>query len=122
MVHQLTTALSHDLWAQADPVAFLPYITRDPLRGSFPKPVLHAVGWLDQKSPNLFSDVAARDLGLASAEGSFRTGLVGIPDATGPLESAHVMYATAIDVDDPAHAPFVPPLTNQTQPAGIKKE
>ncbi|MDJ0865795.1 MAG: hypothetical protein QNK03_06780 [Myxococcota bacterium] len=119
MTHALVIALSHDLWAQVDPVAWQRHLTRDPLPGSRTKPVLLAVGRLDQKSPNWFSDVAARDLGLASLEGSIRAGLVDVPDAAGPLESAYMAYWTALDPDDPAHAPYLPPLANLTAEATV---
>ncbi len=116
MTHLLVTSISHDLWAQVDPVAYLRHLRADPLDGVTTKPVLHVAGWLDQKSPNIFSDVASRDLALESLAGSFRTGLVGIPDLPGPLESAYVSYWTALDVDDPAHFDYLPPLANRTAP------
>ena len=114
MTHALSIALAHDQWAQADPVAYMRHVTRDPLPGSHPKDVLLSIGLHDQKSPNIFSDIAARDLRIPSLDGSFRSGLVGIPDVSGPLSSAYVAYWTALDVDDGSHAEFIPPLANRT--------
>ncbi len=114
MTHAISQAISHDLWAEADPVAYLRHLRGDPLPGTDGVEVLLSVGSLDQKAPNLFSDVAARDLGLSSLEGSFRTNLLGIPDVPGPLASAYVAFSPSLDADDPDHAPYLPPLENRT--------
>jgi hypothetical protein len=114
MTHAITVALANDLWAQADPIAYQRHLTSDLLPGASPTSVLLPIGSLDQKSPNIFSDVAARDLGLGNLEGSFRSGLVGIPDEAGPLDDAYVTYKTGIDADDPDHEPYLPPLSNTT--------
>ena len=47
-------------------------------------------------------------------EGSALRGVAGIPDSVGPQSSAVVVYDTgSFDVTNPAHARFIPPLTNR---------
>ena len=60
-----------------------------------------------------FPDVAASDLGLSSLEGSFRKGLIGIPDVPGPLDSACVAFSPSLEAEEPAYAPRLPPLENR---------
>jgi len=61
----------------------------------------------------------ARSLGVPNDEGSILQGLEGIPDVTGPQDSALVIYDTgSFDLWTPAHAPFIPPLANLI-PSGV---
>jgi hypothetical protein len=76
--------------------------------------MLVTVAWLDQQVANLGSQLLGRTLRLGTLEGSLQRGLVGMPDTTGPQESAYVVYDTAsFDLANPAHAPFIPPLVNR---------
>lgn len=107
--------LLHELWVSAEPAGYARHITSDPLPGSGePKRILMTPAWLDKQVSNQCTEIGARTLGLPNlAPGSLQRGLQGIPDQAGPLDSAYVMYDTgSFDLFNPAHAPFIPPLSN----------
>ena len=111
----LGLGLLHELWVGGEPAGYARHITGDPLPGSgTAKRILMTPAWLDKQVSNQCTEIAARTLGLANlAPGSLQRGLVGIPDVAGPLDSAYVMYDTgAFDLFNPAHAPFIPALSN----------
>lgn len=112
----LGLGLLHELWVGGEPAGYARHITSDPLPGSGdPKRILMTPAWLDKQVSNQCTEIAARTLQLPNlAPGSLQRGLQGIPDLAGPLESAYVMYDSgAFDLFNPAHAPFIPPLSNQ---------
>ncbi len=108
--------LLHEVWVSAEPAGFTRHITSDPLPGSGgAKRILMTPAWLDKQVSNQCTEIAARTLGLTNlTPGSLQRGLVGIPDATGPLDSAYVMYDTgSFDIFNEEHEPFIPPLSNR---------
>ncbi len=111
----LGISLIGQLWVRGESAGYARHITRDPFPGTNPKRVLMTEAWLDQQVSNLGTEIAARTLGLPNLKrGSLVSGQVGIPDRSGPLASALVVYDTgSFDLDDPEDAPFVPPLANQ---------
>jgi hypothetical protein len=116
----LMLALQHELFVRGEPAGYLTHVTADPLPGSgAPKRVLMVPAWLDKQVPNICTEATARTLGLANLEGSIQQGLVGIPDAAGPLASALQTWDLgAFDLFDPADAPLIPPLANLI-PSGV---
>ena len=116
--------MAFELWDSAEPTGYLRHVTRDPLPGSGdPKKVLMTVARFDGIVPNEASEITARVLGLPNlhdAAGSTVSGLPGIVDLPGPLGPDDADFSGALiyydlgmyDLDDPAHAPFVPPLAN----------
>jgi hypothetical protein len=109
--------LNHELWVRGEPAGYANHVTGEPLRplrGSPPKQVLVTVAWLDQQVSNLGSQLLGRTLRLGTLEGSLQRGLAGMPDTTGPQDSAYVVYDTgSYDVDNAAHRPYIPPLGNR---------
>ena len=108
--------LTHELWAQAEPVSIVHHVTADPYPGSgAAKRVLYTAAWLDHQVSNTCTEIAARTMGLPVLEGSYQQSLEGMPDVAGPVDSALVFHHVGqLDILDPAHAPYVPPLTNDT--------
>ena len=108
--------LNHELWVRGEPAGYANHVTGRPLRplpGSIPKQMLVTVALLDQQVSNLGSQLLGRTLRLGTLEGSVMRGLAGMPDLTGPQDSAYVVYDTgSFDVANPAHRPFIPPLRN----------
>jgi hypothetical protein len=111
----LGIGLNQELWAAGEPSGYARHITSDPLPGSGdPKRILMTPAWLDKQVSNQCTEIAARTLQLPNlVPASLQRELQGIPDREGPLDSAYVMYDTgAFDLFDPAHQPFIPPLSN----------
>ena len=109
----LTLSLASEFLSRALADGYVTHITSNPLPGTNAKSVLLTMAWLDQSTPNLVTEIAARTLGLPNLGGSLRTNLPQIPDRPGPLSSAFVIYDTgAFDPDNPAHVPFIPPLAD----------
>jgi hypothetical protein len=106
--------LLHELWVSAEPAGIVTHVTSDPLAGSGPaKKLFMSVAWLDKQVSNQCTEVAARSLGLPNLEGSLQAELQQIPDVTGPVDSAYVMYDSgAFDLFNPLHQPHIPPLAN----------
>jgi hypothetical protein len=107
--------LLHELWVSAEPAGVATHVTANPLPGSgTAKKLLMSVAWLDKQVSNQCTEVAARTMGLPNLEGSLQEELQQIPDVTGPVDSAYVMYDSgAFDLFNPLHAPHIPPLTNE---------
>jgi pimeloyl-ACP methyl ester carboxylesterase len=118
MKQALLLGLLHEQWVRGEPAGYATHITNNPLPGTNAKHILMMSAFVDQQVSNQGTEIAARTLGLPSLEGSFQNNLVQIPDMPGPLPSALVMYNTgSFDLNNPAHAPFIPPLANlQAQP------
>ena len=75
---------------------------------------LYWPAWLDKQVSNQCTEAAVRSLGIPNLTGSLVEGLVDIPDVTGPVDSASVMWDTgSFDIFDPAQEPDIPPLSNQ---------
>lgn len=112
--------LTHEFWASADPLSVIGRILDAPLPGSGDaKKVLYLEAWLDKQVSNQCTEIAARSMGLPNLVGSMRAGMPGIPDVAGPVDSAYVSWGLGeLDILDPAHAPFIPPLANQI-PSGV---
>jgi hypothetical protein len=111
--HALLTSLAHELLVRADGAGYASHVTDAPLPGVNRKNVLLTMSWLDQYSANLTTEIAARSMGLPSLDGSLWSGVPQIADRPGPLSSAFVVYDSgAFDLNDPAHAAFIPPLAN----------
>jgi hypothetical protein len=108
----LLTGLAHELWVRGESAGYATHITSDPLPGSSAKKILMTVAWLDQQVSNQASEITARTLGLANLQpGSLVSGLPEIPDQSGPLTSAYIVYDTAtFSLADPG--PWIPPLAN----------
>jgi hypothetical protein len=105
MEYALFLDLLHELWVSAEPAGYATHITSDPLPGSgTAKKVFMSVAWLDKQVSNQCTEIAARTMGLSNLEGSLQSGLQEIPDVTGPVDSAYVMYDSgAFDLFNPAH-------------------
>lgn len=106
--------LLHELWSSAEPVSVVHHITSDPLPGSgSAKQILYTAAWLDNQVANICTEIAARTMQLPVAEGSIQRSMVQMTDATGATPSALVFHHLGeLDILDPAHAPFIPPLAN----------
>ncbi len=109
--------LNQDIWVRGEPSGYATHIT-GPLRTRLPgvsrKQMLVTAALYDQQVSNLGSLLLARTLRLPMLEGSVLRGVAGIPDTFGPQFSALVVYDTgSFDVTNPAHLPFIPPLTNR---------
>jgi hypothetical protein len=120
--------LTHELWAQAEPVGVVHRVTTDPFPGSgAAKRVLYTAAWLDNQVSNTCTEIAARTMGLPVIEGSYQQALQGMPDVPGPVPSALVFHHLGqLDILNPEHAPHIPPLTNDVasgdcDPHGIPK-
>ena len=111
----LGLALVTDLWASAEPVGTVNHVTSDPLPGSGEaKQLFYSAAWLDKSVPNVCTEIAARSLDLPVLAGSIQQGLQQMPDVEGPVPSALVFHdAGELDILNPAHQAFLPPLGNQ---------
>jgi hypothetical protein len=120
MQFALLIDLVHELWVSAEPAGYATHITSDPLPGSgSAKHILYMEGWLDKQVSNQCTEAAARTMQLPNLVGSLQEDLQDIPDLAGPLDSAYVIYDTgAFDLFNPAHQPFIPPLSNII-PSGV---
>ncbi len=109
-------AFLHEQWVVAEPAGTVRHVTgrvEAPLPGSPAKKLLLTAAWLDKQVSNQASEIAARSLGLANAEGSLVRGLLGIDDAAAGAESGYLVYdAGSFDVFDPAFDPVIPALAN----------
>ena len=109
----LTIGLLGETWVRGEPAGYATHITGDPLPRTNRKNILMGVALYDQQVHNLGSQIAGATLGLRNVEGSVLQDLPGIPDVRGPQRSGYVVYDTgSFDPANPAHAPFIPPLTN----------
>ncbi|RIL07305.1 MAG: hypothetical protein DCC71_03635 [Proteobacteria bacterium] len=109
----------HEIWVRGESAGYANHITGwplAPLPGTNPKQVHLTPGRYDSVVPPLGAQIAAATMGVENLEGSVETDLPLVPDAPGPLASAHVLYDTGSYVlgEDDA---FIPPLAN-TPPAG----
>jgi hypothetical protein len=113
MAQAILLSLAHEIWVRGEPAGYATHVTQDPLPGSLPKRILMTVALHDQQVSNLGSLLAGRTLRLPNLRGSALSGLPGLPDAEGPLDSAFVLYDTgSFDPAIPEHRPFIPPPAN----------
>jgi hypothetical protein len=109
----LGLSIIHELWVRGESASLATHVTRNPLPGTNAKKILLTEAFLDQQVSNQGTEIEARTLGLPQLVGSLLPGVAEVPDEAGPLDSAWVVYDTgSFDLDDPAHAPFIPPLAN----------
>jgi hypothetical protein len=99
-------------------VSVVHHVTSDPYPGSGnAKHVLYTAAWLDHQVSNTCTEIAARTMGLPVLAGSYQQSLQGMPDVAGPVDSALVFHHLGlIDILNPAHEDYVPPLTNAVAP------
>jgi hypothetical protein len=108
----LLLGLTHELWVRGESAGYATHITSNPLPGTAAKNILMTAAWLDQQVTNQGSEITARTLNLSNlVPGSLVSGMPQIPDQSGPLSSAYVMYDTAtFELSQPG--PWIPPLAN----------
>jgi hypothetical protein len=104
-----------EIWARGESVGYANHVTGaplPPLPGTNAKHVLLTPGRFDPVVPPLGAQVAAATLEIPNLVGSVETDLPLVPDVSGPLLSAHVLYDTGGYVlgEDDA---FIPPLENR---------
>lgn len=116
----LTLSLNHEVWVRSEPAGYARHITSDPLPGSKPKKILLTAAWLDKQVSNQATEILARTLGIPNLDGSVQQGFPGIPDVSGPVDSAMVIYDQgSYDIFDVAYyaiqgsGPLIPPLANR---------
>jgi hypothetical protein len=110
----VTIGLLGETWVRGEPAGYATHITGTPLPRTNRKNILMGVALYDQQVSNLGSQIVGATLGLRNVEGSAVQDLPGIPDVNGAQRSGYVVYDTgSFDPDDPAHAPFIPPLSNE---------
>ena len=117
MAQHILLEASGSLWVRGEPAGYVGHIsgnTLPPLPGVPPKQMLVTSALYDQQVSNLGSQLLARSLRIPMLEGSILTGLPGIPDVVGPQPAGWIVYDTgALDITNPAHLPFIPPLGNE---------
>lgn len=111
--------LQGDLWARGEPVGYVNHVTGNrlsPLPDTPAKQMLVTAALHDQQVANLASQALGSSLGVGVHEGSAMKGLAGMPDTTGPQDSAYIVYDTAaFDLSDPVQqaSGIIPPLVNR---------
>jgi hypothetical protein len=103
-----------ELWTQGEPAGYAHHITGNtlpPLPGTPAKQVLMTVALFDQQVSTLGAQIAAATLGLPNLVGSVNADLPLVPDASGPLPGAHVLWDTGSYVVGEDDA-LIPPLAN----------
>jgi hypothetical protein len=109
----LTIRLMADLFTPGDVAGYATHVTANSLPATNIKNVLVTMSLGDQAVSTLAAEWLARTMGIPSLEGSVLRELPQIPDRPGPLASALMIYDIgAFNPDDPAQAPFLPPLEN----------
>ena len=109
----LAGRLLNDLLAPGDVSGYATHITADPLPETNTKNVLVEMSLGDQEVSTLSVEWLARTMGIPSLVGSVLHDLPQIPDQRGPLASALMVFDIGVfNPDDPAQAPFLPPLEN----------
>lgn len=105
-------SLQHELWVRAEPAGYVGLLADDIAAGE--KQVLVTAAWLDKQVSNQATEILARSLGIPHLEGSVQEGLVGIPDVSGTVDNAYVIYDQGtFDIYDPVQTlRYIPPLRN----------
>ena len=115
----LTLSLNQEVWVRSEPAGYVRHITRDPLPGTNVKKILLTMAWLDKQVSNQTTEILARSLGIPNLDSSVQQGFPGIPDVSGPVDSAMVIYDTgSYDIFDLSYylphpsGALIPPLAN----------
>lgn len=109
----LGLSLQHELWVRAEPAGYLQLLRPQVQSGA--KKLLVTMAWLDKQVSNQATEIMVRSLGVPNLDASVLQQVVGIPDVSGPVDSAWVIYDTgSFDIYDPAQQPpIIPALANQ---------
>ena len=109
----LSLSVQHDLWVRGEPGGYVHLLAEDVANGD--KSVLMTAAWLDKQVSNQATEILARSVGLPMLEGSVMAGVQGIPDVTGTVDSAYVIYDQGtFDIYDFVQAVFfIPALDNR---------
>lgn len=110
----IVVALLQELWTVAEPVGYAEHITGAPLPGvPMQRPVFLSTAWLDPQANNLWTEIAARTLGLPNQRGSAVEALQQIAEQDAPLSSAFVSLDFGyLDLGEPGQAALAPPLAD----------
>ena len=116
----LTLSLNHEVWVRSEPAGYVRHITTDPFPGTNKKKILLTVAWLDKQVSNQATEILARSLGIPNLDSSIQQGFQGIPDVSGPVDSAMVIYDQgSYDIFNELHYGFqgsgrlIPELANR---------
>jgi hypothetical protein len=90
----LVLSLNHEVWVRSEPAGYVRHVTSDPLPGTNAKKILMTVAWLDKQVSNQASEILARSLEIPNLDASIQQGFPGIPEVSGPVDSAWVIYDT----------------------------
>lgn len=115
MTQALGLQVLHEIWVRGESAGYANHITGAPLspiEGTNPKQVLLTPGRFDSVVIPLGAQIAAATLGIPNLVGSIETDLPLVPDVSGPIGSAHVLYDTGGYVPGEDDA-FIPPLANR---------
>lgn len=123
LTQTLGLQLLHELWVRGESAGYAHHITGNtlaplegPRLGTNEKRILMTVARFDQQVSPLAAQIAAATLEIPNlVPGSVREELPLVPDAGGPLASAHVLYDTGSYVPGEDDA-FIPPLANRPAP------
>jgi hypothetical protein len=108
----LLLSMTHELWVRGESAGYATHITSDPLPGTNAKKILLTAAWLDQQVTNQGTEITVRTLNIPNlVPGSLVSNLPQIPDESGPVPSAFVMWDTGtFDLAQPGD--HIPPLSN----------
>ena len=113
LAQALGLSLNQELWVRGEPMGYATHITSNRLPGVGPKQVLAQAALHDQQVSNLGSLLLARTLRLGYFEGSALPDHAHLEERLAPQSDAFLVYDTAaFELNDPDHAPFIPPLEN----------
>lgn len=123
LTQTLGLQILHELWVRGESAGYAHHITGNtlaplegPLYGTNEKQILMTVAQYDQQVSPLAAQIAAATLGIPNlVPGSVREERPLVPDVSGPIESAHVLYDTGSYVPGEDDA-FIPPLANRPAP------
>ncbi len=108
----LLLSITHELWVRGESAGYATHITSNPLPGTPAKQILMTAAWLDPQVTNFGSEITVRTLDIPNlVPGSLVSQRPQIPDQSGPLPSAFIMYdAGSFTLSQPG--PWIPPLAN----------
>ena len=108
----LLLSITHELWVRGESAGYATHITSNPLPGTPAKKVLMTAAWLDPQVSNFGTEITVRTLSIPNlVPGSLVDKRPQIPDQSGPLPSAFIMYdAGSFTLAQPG--PWIPPLAN----------
>lgn len=116
----LTLSLNHEVWVRSEPAGYVRHITQDPFRKTNVKKIMLTAAWLDKQVSNQATEILARSLGIPNLDASIQQGFPGIPDVSGPVDSAMVIYDQGsydiyniLQYQTVGSGPLIPPLANR---------